>query len=92
MSELLDSSTLNPRTAFAHWAGLGHLVQHRHRQFLEYLRNGEWVAAVDLPDQAKLKLTLLRHKWIEAREADGKVSYRITASGIAEMSKPTRLR
>jgi hypothetical protein len=86
MSGLLDSSTLNPRL------GLATSFNHRHRQFLEHLRGGEWVPAVDLPDQAKLKLTLLRHQWIEIREADGKVSYRITAGGLAEMSKPTRVR
>ncbi|MCP1830278.1 MULTISPECIES: hypothetical protein [Bradyrhizobium] len=72
--------------------GLATSFNHRHRQFLEHLRGGEWVPAVDLPDQAKLKLTLLRHQWIEIREADGKVSYRITAGGLAEMSKPTRVR
>jgi hypothetical protein len=50
------------------------------------------VRSTDLPDLPKLKLTLLRNQWIETRETDGEVSYRITAAGLAEMSKPRKLR
>ncbi|KWV49076.1 hypothetical protein AS156_16555 [Bradyrhizobium macuxiense] len=74
------------------WFGLASPFNHHHRQFLEYLRNGEWVRAIDLPDRPKLKLTLLRNRWIETQETDGEVSYRITAAGLEEMSKPKKLR
>jgi hypothetical protein len=65
---------------------------HRHRQFLEYLRGGQWVRSIDLPDRPKLKVTLLRNQWIETREINGEISYRIAPNGLAEMSKPRRFR
>ncbi|WP_375763306.1 hypothetical protein ACE10X_30695 [Bradyrhizobium sp. Pha-3] len=77
---------------FEIWFGLAVPFNQRHRQFLEYLRAGEWVRSINLPDQPKLKLTLLRNQWIEAQESGCDVSYRITAKGITEMGKPRRLR
>jgi len=51
-----------------------------------------WVRSAGLPNRPKLRATLLRNKWIEARVIEGDLSYRITERGLAEMIKPTKVR
>jgi hypothetical protein len=59
------------------------LVAHRERQFLQYLRDGEWRRATNLPDGEKLIAKLLVNGWID-RSGDGNdVAYRITPRGLA---------
>lgn len=59
-----------------------------HRQFLDQLRHGDWVASAKLPDTPKAKLTLLRNGWIETRGTTSVAEYRITPSGLAEVCRP----
>ena len=64
---------------------------HPQRQFMQYLRAGAWVRAIDLPDRPKVVAKLVRNGWIE-RDGDGKnTSYRITRSGLAAKTAPVQI-
>ena len=59
-----------------------------HRQFLNFLRDADWIASTKLPDTPRATLTLLRNRWIERRETKDGVEYRITEVGMTELSRP----
>ncbi|WP_298885015.1 hypothetical protein [uncultured Bradyrhizobium sp.] len=59
-----------------------------HREFLDPLRDGNWVRSSKLPDMRRTRLTLLRNGWIERRETASMVDYRITESGLAALVQP----
>lgn len=59
-----------------------------HRQFLEHLRHGGWVRSKDLAHAPKVRTHVLRHAWIERKESERAVLYRITESGLNELRKP----
>jgi hypothetical protein len=59
-----------------------------HRQFLNILRDADWIACLKLPDTPRTILTLLRNGWIERRATKDGVEYRITEVGLTELSRP----
>ena len=64
---------------------------HPQRQFMQYLRSGTWVRAIDLPDRPKVVAKLVRNGWIE-RDGDGRnTCYRITMSGLAAKTAPVHI-
>jgi len=64
---------------------------HHHRQFLQYLRHGEWVHSKTLPSAPKTRQQLLENGWMERRSIEGRLSLRITEAGLAEMKKTALL-
>jgi hypothetical protein len=66
-------------------------MAHRDRQFLQYLRGGEWRRATTLPDSAKLISKLLMNGWIERTGSGHELAYRITQKGLAAKIAPVRL-
>jgi hypothetical protein len=66
-------------------------VTHNERQFLQHLRGAGWVKAAGLPNSSKRIQNLLSKGWIECREAEGGVSYRITDKGLAAKMAPVRI-
>lgn len=67
------------------------VLTHPQRQFMQYLRSGAWVRAIDLPDRPKTVTRLVRNGWIE-REGEGRnTSYRITMSGLAAKTAPVQI-
>lgn len=64
---------------------------HHHRQFLQHLRRGDWVAETDLPDKPLIKRTLLRNGWMERQVTRSIAALRITEAGLIEMKQSTRL-
>lgn len=64
---------------------------HPQRQFMQYLRTGAWVRAVDLPDRPKVVARLVKNGWIE-RDGEGRnTSFRITMSGLAAKTAPVHI-
>ena len=64
---------------------------HPQRQFMQYLRTGAWVRAIDLPDRPKVVARLVKNGWIE-RNGEGKnTSFRITMSGLAAKTAPVHI-
>jgi hypothetical protein len=64
---------------------------HPQRQFMQYLRSGAWVRAIDLPDRPKVVARLVKNGWIE-RDGEGKnTSFRITMSGLAAKTAPVHI-
>ncbi len=59
-----------------------------HRQFLDRLRDLEWVASSKLDDRPGTKLTLVRSGWMQTRSSKAGVEYRITEAGLAALSRP----
>lgn len=66
-------------------------MAHRDRQFLQYLRGGEWRRATNLPDSAKLISKLLMNGWIEHTGSGHELAYRITPKGLAAKIAPVKL-
>lgn len=66
-------------------------VTHRDRQFLQYLRDGEWRRAYSLPASAKLIPKLLMNGWIERAGSGHEVAYRITRKGMDAKIAPVKL-
>jgi hypothetical protein len=66
-------------------------MAHRDRQFLQYLRGGEWRRATNLPDSAKLISKLLMNGWIERTGSGQELAYRITPKGLAAKIVPVKL-
>jgi hypothetical protein len=65
-------------------------MNHHYRQFLQYLRGGDWMPASDLLDKPRIKKALLDKGWMERRGAGGSLHYRVTSNGLLEMKKPVR--
>jgi PilZ domain len=68
-----------------------HPITHRERQFLQYLRDGGWRRAGNLPDSAKLISKLLWNGWIERSGSGSDVAYRITPKGLDAKTAPVKL-
>ena len=66
-------------------------VAHRERQFLQYLRDGQWRRATILPDSKKLISKLLLNGWIESCGSGYELRYRITQTGLAAKFVPVKL-
>lgn len=67
------------------------VVAHRERQFLQYLRDGEWRRATNLPESEKLIVKLLANGWIDRSGEGIDVAYRITPRGLAAKIVPVKL-
>jgi hypothetical protein len=63
---------------------------HRERQFLQYLRGAGWVKLTALPDTPGVVRTLLSKGWIEQREDETGISYRMTEAGFEAKVTPIR--
>jgi len=61
------------------------------RQFMQYLRAGEWVRAISLPDRPKVIAKLLSNGWIERQGIGSDMAYRITAAGLAAKTAPVQI-
>ena len=66
-------------------------ITHRERQFLQYLRDGGWRRAGNLPDSAKLISKLLWNGWIERSGSGSDAAYRITPKGLDAKTTPVKL-
>jgi len=63
-------------------------MNHRHRQFLQHLRDRDWVKATELPESRRTRAALFENGWIEGRCDQRTIYYRITDKGLQEMAKP----
>lgn len=66
-------------------------ANHRERQFMQHLRGASWVKAISLPNSPKLVQSLVDRGWIECRQADTGVSYRLTKKGLKAKMAPVRV-
>ena len=53
-----------------------------HREFLDHLRNFQWVSSSKLPHKPRTEMALLRNEWIERRDTSAGIEYRITNIGL----------
>jgi len=67
------------------------VLNHRERQFMQYLRGAGWVGAIALPDTPTLIANLLGKGWIESNESEGAVSYRLTDQGLVAKTTPVKI-
>jgi hypothetical protein len=61
------------------------------RQFMEYLRAGQWVRAISLPDRPKVVARLLNNGWIERVGNGSDAAYRLTYVGLAAKTAPVQI-
>jgi hypothetical protein len=66
-------------------------ITHPQRQFLQYLRDGEWKRAVSLPERKKVIAKLLENGWIERAGVGNNIAYRITPKGLAAKTAPMKI-
>lgn len=66
-------------------------MTHRDRQFLQYLRGGDWRRATNLPDSSKLISKLILNGWIERSGSGHELAYRITPKGLAAKTTPVKI-
>lgn len=66
-------------------------VTHPQRQFMQYLRNGEWILAISLPDKPKVVARLLSNGWIERQGLGSGAAYRLTAVGLTAKCSPVQI-
>lgn len=59
-----------------------------HRQFLNLLRDVDWIASTKLPDTPRTTLALLRNGWIERRSTKTGIECRMTEAGLRELYQP----
>jgi hypothetical protein len=64
------------------------LFNQYHRQFLDRLRDRDWVSSSKFPDTPGTTLALLRNGWMERRSTTEGVEYRMTEAGLTELSRP----
>ena len=66
-------------------------ANHKERQFMQHLRGAGWVKAISLPNSPKLVQNLVGKGWIECRQAENGISYRITEKGLKAKMAPVRV-
>ena len=66
-------------------------MDQRQRQFMQYLRGGNWVKEKTLPDST-FRSKLVALGWIERRGSGSDVEYRITETGLAALRAPIPVR
>jgi hypothetical protein len=82
-----QSAALHSPSREQHPVSTAEVPTHPQRQFMQYLRTGAWVHAIDLPDVARL----ISNGWIE-RDGEGSgTSYRISMSGLAAKTVPVQI-
>jgi hypothetical protein len=74
-----------------HPASTAEVPTHPQRQFMQYLRTGAWIRAIDLPDRPKVVARLIKNGWIERNGGGRNTSYRITMSGLAAKMAPVQI-
>jgi len=67
-------------------------MNHYQRNFMQYLRSGNWVSITALPDSPTTKATVVKFGWVEQRGRGPEVCYRITESGLEALKAPIPLR
>ena len=67
-------------------------LTHPHRQFMQYLRSGNWVHGTALPDCPKVIARLLENGWIECKGEETRLAYRMTSAGLAAKQAPIPIR
>ncbi len=86
-----QSAALHSPSREQHPVSTAEVPTHPQRQFMQYLRTGAWVRAIDLPDRPKVVARLISNGWIE-RDGEGRgTSYRITMSGLAAKTAPVQI-
>ncbi len=63
-------------------------ANHHERQFMEYLRGTGWVKGKSLPPTDRLMCLLLNKGWIERRQEDNEIFYRMTDVGLIALKAP----
>lgn len=87
-----QSTAPQSRSHDQHPVSRAEVPTHPQRQFMQYLRAGAWVRAIDLPDRRKVVARLVKNGWIEC-DGDGRNTYyRITRSGLAAKTAPVQIR
>jgi hypothetical protein len=64
---------------------------HRERQFMQHLRGAGWVNAAGLPDSPGTVQNLVKKGWIERRQDENGLCYRITDESLAAKKMPVRI-
>jgi hypothetical protein len=67
-------------------------MNHYQRNFMQYLRSGNWVSVIALPDSPNTKAKVVKFGWVEQRGRGPEVCYRITESGLEALKAPIPLR
>ena len=67
------------------------IVTHSQRQFMEYLRSGEWVRASSMPERPRIVARLIENGWIERDGLGNNTAYRITAAGLDVKTRPVKI-
>jgi hypothetical protein len=67
-------------------------MNHPQRQFLNYLRQGDWVKLSALPEAPRVIVKLMGLGWIERIGSGSTVSFRITEVGLDALKKPVPVR
>ena len=62
------------------------------RNFMQYLRSGNWVSITALPDSPSTKSKVVEFGWVEQRGRGPEVCYRITENGLEALKAPMPLR
>ena len=62
------------------------------RNFMQYLRSGNWVSIAALPDSPSTKSKVVELGWVEQRGKGPEVCYHITESGLEALRAPVPLR
>ena len=62
------------------------------RNFMQYLRSGNWVSIAALPDSPSTKSKVVELGWVEQRGRGSEACYRITESGLEALRAPMPLR
>ena len=62
------------------------------RNFMQYLRKGNWVSIAALPDAPSTRSKVVELGWVEQRGGGPEVCYRITESGLEALRAPMPLR
>ena len=67
-------------------------MNHYQRNFMQYLRGGNWVSVTALPDSPNTKAKVVKFGWVEQRGRGPEVCYRITESGLEALKAPIPFR
>ena len=62
------------------------------RNFMQYLRSGNWVSRTALPDSPSTKSKVVELGWVEQLGRGPEACYRITESGLEALRAPMPLR
>ena len=58
------------------------------RNFMQYLRSGNWVSITALPDSPSTRSKVVDLGWVEQRGTGPEIWYRLTESGLEALKAP----